>query len=238
MTSTDLEDGTCLVEVPFLDQHNDHIQLYIEHVADGYRLSDDGYALAELSMSGVELNTEKRRRILGLTLARLGVAAEGGELIVRATEGDLGAKKHALVQAILAVGDMAYMSTGHVREFFAEDVEIFVQRRELSYVLGPNFIGKSGLNHGFNFVLARGNGEPERLVRAINVLDRSHVSDFIFAWSDTKETRPQGSKAIAICNDSERPVSAELAAALRNYEIQTLGWSDKAALLAGLRQTA
>ena len=99
-------EGGCELTTPFLDRHNDHLQIYAEKRNGAIILSDDGYILADLKASGMEIDTPKRREIFQSTLNGLGVKLHDDELRVEASEKTLGAKVHALVQGMLAVNDM------------------------------------------------------------------------------------------------------------------------------------
>jgi len=54
-------EGSCELTSPFLDRHNDHIQLYATKRDGTIVLSDDGYILSDLRTSGLELTTQKRK---------------------------------------------------------------------------------------------------------------------------------------------------------------------------------
>lgn len=56
--------GACELTTPFLDRHNDHLQIYAERVGDHIVLSDDGYILADLEQSGLQLSTPKRKAVM------------------------------------------------------------------------------------------------------------------------------------------------------------------------------
>ncbi|NNM60002.1 MAG: DUF1829 domain-containing protein [Legionellales bacterium] len=49
----------------------------------------------------------------------------------------------------------------------------------------------------------------------------------IFDWVDTKEVRPENSKAYALINDSENKVSNIISEALSNYDIKPILWSHR-----------
>ena len=82
--------GTCELTTPFLDRHNDHLQIYAQRVGDRIVLSDDGYILADLEGSGLQLSTRKRREVLQTILNGLGVQEQNGRLVVEASERTLG----------------------------------------------------------------------------------------------------------------------------------------------------
>ncbi len=54
---------SCELTTPFLDRHNDHLQVYATRRNGTVVLSDDGYVLSDLRTSGLELDTPKRKMI-------------------------------------------------------------------------------------------------------------------------------------------------------------------------------
>ncbi|WP_157951868.1 DUF1828 domain-containing protein [Limosilactobacillus fermentum] len=49
---------------PFVDDINDQISIYVEHLANGQlRLSDDGYAISNLSFMGIELPMHRKKNL-------------------------------------------------------------------------------------------------------------------------------------------------------------------------------
>ena len=93
----------CELTTPFLDRHNDHLQVYATRRNGTIILSDDGYILSDLRTSGLEVDTPKRRMILDSVLKGLGVRSENEQLLVEASPANLGQRLHSLVQAMLAV---------------------------------------------------------------------------------------------------------------------------------------
>jgi len=79
-----LRHGLCVEEVgkacelttPFLDRHNDHLQVYAVQHNGNIVLSDDGYILSDLRTSGLEVDTPKRKMVLDSVLNGLGVRVE------------------------------------------------------------------------------------------------------------------------------------------------------------------
>jgi len=71
---TDLRAIDKYVEIttPFLDRHNDHIQLYVKKENGLFILSDDGYTINDLIISGCDIDTEKRKQLLTQTLNGFG----------------------------------------------------------------------------------------------------------------------------------------------------------------------
>lgn len=50
-----------MITTPFLDRHNDALQVFVEPRSGGLLLTDDGYTIRDLRSSETELTTEKRR---------------------------------------------------------------------------------------------------------------------------------------------------------------------------------
>src|SRR5258708_7281909 len=94
------------ITTPFLDRHNDHIQIYVRHENNHFVLTDDGYVLADLRHSGCTLESQRRQALLKSILAGFGVSLSGDELTTVAHNGDFPQRKHAIIQAMLAVGDL------------------------------------------------------------------------------------------------------------------------------------
>ena len=181
--------------------------------------------MADLEMSGVDINTPKRRQILDTILRGFGVRREGGELRVDAQPEDLPRRKHALLQAMLAVNDMFVMGQEHVLSLFLEDVEGFLRAHKVRYVARIKLTGRSGFDHHFDFAIPPSEKRPERLLRAINTPNRDNIEVLCFAWSDTREVRAPDTQALAMLNDTDRQIGAEALQALKAYQIMPIPWS-------------
>ena len=77
-----LKDKTTLREVngswveittPYLDRHNDALQIYARSQDDSYILTDDSYIVRDLEASGCNLDSQKRKDLLRMTLNGFGV---------------------------------------------------------------------------------------------------------------------------------------------------------------------
>ena len=89
-----LRDKTSLREVngewveittPYLDRHNDALQIYVRAENGGYVLTDDSYTIHDLEASGCNLHTDKRQDLLKMTLNGFGVKLQDEALEVHAT---------------------------------------------------------------------------------------------------------------------------------------------------------
>lgn len=213
------------ITTPFLDRHNDYLQIFAKSDNGGFRLTDDGHTLRDLEVSGCSIDTPKRRSLMMTTLNGFGVEESNGVLRTHATATNFAFRKHALLQAILAINDMFYLSTSNVRSLFKEDVEKWLDEQDIRFVSNIQFTGKSGYQHYFDFVIARSKRAPERIIRAITNPNKDAALNFIQAWTDTSEQRPPDALAVAILNDNARPISAPVLDAMRQYDITPIKWS-------------
>lgn len=223
--SVDDINGACEITTPFLDRHNDCMQIYVVRHDDGLRLTDDGYVLADLEASGCSLNTPNRRRILGTMLNGFGVGEDDGVLFTDASVSTFPQRKHSLLQAMLAVNDMFVTGKSHVTQLFMEEVAGFLEAHEVRFMSHVEFTGRTGFVHKFDFAIPKSKAFPERLIRAINNPSKDAVTSALFAWHDTREVRAPDSRFFAILNDREREPSAELTAAMRQYDVIPLLWT-------------
>jgi hypothetical protein len=215
------------ITTPYLDRHNDYIQIYARRDDGGVLLTDDGYTLEDLRDSGCKLDSPKRQALLRQTLNGFGVQLSGERIEVHATPENFALRKHNLVQAMLAVGDMFYLAVPLVASLFYEDVVAWLDLHDVRYTTNVKFSGKSGFDHRFDFVIPKSRRQPERVLQAINRPRRDAAQAIAFSWIDTKETRPAESRAIALLNDSEQSVSGDILDALRNYDVRPVLWSQR-----------
>ncbi len=216
------------ITTPYLDRHNDYIQIYASKQSNDFVLHDDGYTLSDLELSGCKIESPRRKELLMITLNGFGVELIDGMLRVRARSDNFPQRKHALVQAILAVNDMFYVASPNVRSLFKEDVASWLDFTEVRHLPNVQFIGKTGYPHNFDFAVPKSRSSPERLLRAIANPSKDAAQSFIFAWLDTKEVRDQGSTAVAILNDREKGIPGAVLDALRGYAIDPIVWSQRA----------
>lgn len=219
--------GICEITTPFLDRHNDHIQIFVKKDKDVLVLSDDGYTISDLRMSGCDFNSEKRKRILQTILNGFGIKLANDELTVETQVKNFPQKKHNLLQAILAVNDMFVLAKANVASLFKEDVETFLRQNDIRFIPSLKFSGKSGYDHYLDFVIPASKKKPERVLKAINKPSRPNVSSLIFSWSDIKEVRSPDSIAYGILNDADSKINPDIPGALEAYGIVPLLWSKR-----------
>jgi len=213
------------ITTPFIDRHNDLIQIYARRENGGYLLTDDNYTIDDLTMAGCSLDTPKRQEILKTILAGFGVKNHKGALVINATKHNFSLQKHNLIQAILSVNDLFYCAESYIKSIFLEDVTAWLQQIGVRSISNIKFSGQSGYDHVFDFGIPSSESEPERLLRVINNPTKAKAESFVFSWLDTRDVRPSESKAYAILNDQEKEISLSVDQAFKSYDIISMHWN-------------
>ena len=212
------------ITTPYLDRHNDYLQIYAKKDNGGYILTDDGNTIADLEQTGCKLSSPKRQQLLTMTLNGFGVHLSGHELNVQASPDNFALRKHNLIQAILAVNDLFYLAEPMIKSLFYEDVVDWLELHQVRYTPKVKFTGKTGYDHLFDFVIPKSQKQPERIIRTINKPSKDSATSLVLSWIDTKEVRSPEARAYAILNDTEREVPQDEIIALKNYNVIPIQW--------------
>lgn len=220
-------DRSCELTTPFLDRHNDHLQIYASNENGKIILSDDGYILADLRTSGLEIVTPKRKAVLQSILNGFGVKTDGNRLFVETSSRNLGHKMHSLIQAMLSINDMFVMAQPRVASFFWEDVRNYLDQHDVRYSPRVKIAGRSGYDHAVDFLIPKSRMRPERILQAINSPDKNTISSYLFILEDTHEVRGEESEAYAFLNDKHRIIGSDVIDALEAYKVVPALWSQR-----------
>ena len=216
------------ITTPFLDRHNDCLQIYVKPLEKGmFLLTDDGYTVEDLEMSGFNIDSITRTAMFSSILNGFGVESMGRALEIKASQDNFGLCKHNLVQAILAVDDMFYLASPSAPNLFIDAVSDWLDHSHIRYTSGIKLTGKSGFDHRFDFVIPKSQSHPERVLRSINRPDKNSAQGLAFSWIDTKEKRSVDTQAYAILNDKEVSVPTNVIDALNEYEVNPIKWSNR-----------
>lgn len=114
--------GECAeITIPLLDRHNDHTQIYIcPHGDDEYLLTDDGYTLNDLEISGYSIDTPEKKALLDTTISSCGAKLNGNAIEVVGDRKKLPHNKmYNILQAIIKVNNL--FDSGQVKITEAPD---------------------------------------------------------------------------------------------------------------------
>jgi Domain of unknown function DUF1828/Domain of unknown function DUF1829 len=228
-----LDEQVSEITTPFLDRHNDHLQIYAERLdADRFMLSDDGYIVSELKSSGIERRGDRRLEIFQGLLSGYGVALTHNELRVEASTSNLGQRVHNLVQAMLSLDDMFVLAQPQTRNIFLDSVTKFLDDADVRYSPRAKFAGKSGLDHLVDFVIPKSREAPERILQVVNTPRRDRVESLLFAANDMRAARGMEVSYFALVNDSQREVQRDMINAFEAYDVHVRPWSRREELAA------
>ncbi|MFZ3591339.1 DUF6978 family protein [Bacillus sp. DJP31] len=234
----DIESGTIEITTPFLDRHNDRLQIYAVPIENGeIKLTDDGFILSDLQLSGFELGSSKKRKQLFNTIINgYGVSfnPELNELQIITDLKNFPRKKHMLMQAMMTVNDMFMTSKSTVSSLFVEDVGNFLEANDIRYNENILLAGKSGYNHNFNYLIPHYKKAPERVIHTMNIPSKGNLSNVIFSWSDTRDLRNKlsyKSDLHIFINDQERSVDDNILNAFKIESINPILWSNRQAMI-------
>lgn len=213
------------ITTPFLDYHNDHIQLYVKTDDENIVLTDGGNTLNELDLLGVNIErSERRKNEFTVIMNGFGIKSENNQLIAYANKENFPEVKHRLIQAILSVYDMFLLAEPKVESFFIEDISTFFDENDIRYIKLLSFIGKSGFTHQFDFSIPKTRKRPERIIKAVNSPRKDIISSLLFSFEDTKSIRPE-SEGIVLLNDSTSKINEDILQALKEYKLTGIVWS-------------
>lgn len=227
-------DGACELTTPFLDRHNDHLQIYATRQHGKIVLTDDGYTIADLSLSGADVRSGRRKDLLLSTLNGFGIRLQDEELVAEASHTNLGQRMHSLIQAMLAVNDMFVLARPRVASIFWDDVEAFLNEHQVRYSSRVKLAGRSGFDHAIDFLIPKSPARPERFVHAIARPERGRITAYLFGIEDIREVRRDGFEAYAFLNDQDSEVGGDVLEALESYEVVPAVWSNREAFVEAL----
>ncbi len=234
-----LRDNTLLREVdewveistPFLDRHNDCMQIYVKPEEGGYALTDHGYTIDDLEFCGCTLDTQTRKELLNVTLNGFGVKRKGNALEVKATSEDFALQKQNLLQAMLAVNDLYYTSRTNVASAFADDVALWLKESGICFRQNVEFTGKSGLNVIYDFVIPKNGVHCNLALWSIGNPSLQSAKKTVFDWEDTQDARDEEYVPYVVLDDVSGRVSDNAKGVFVNYGIKLVYWSGRRAAL-------
>ncbi len=213
---------------PFLDNNNTMTELYIINNNDKFKITDDGYTFSELEFVNFDFSSPRRKKIIENILNNHGVSIDDNNaLFVEATKETLAFKKHLLIQCMLKINDLTHLSKSNIKTLFNEDVETFMFENDVRFMKDIALVGKSKLQSNYDFAIGKSKSAPERVIKLINSIDSTQIKSVIFSWEDVKECRDPNSKLITIINDLNKKVSNDNINAFKEYNIDTILWSQK-----------
>lgn len=214
---------------PLFDHKGDQLSVYIEKNDDDYFITDDGYFITNLLISGINLKGKRQEAIehlCGMNNIRL----LDTELQMQTTRECLAQDLHTFGQVLLQIDDMYLTAKNRVTSFFLDDVKQLFDDNDVPYVSSIEIRGRSGLNQAIQFCFSRNRNHPERLCLTVNNATREKAMNSAFIWEDIKSNRDQGAEFVVIFND-ENKVFPEFNSVLNKYGVKSFKFSELSANL-------
>lgn len=219
------------ITTPFLDRHNDCVQIYAKASDEGFVLTDHGYTIDDLEFCGIKLKGDTRLDLLNVTLNGFGVRRIGNALQVKATFEDFALQKQNLLQAMLAVNDLYYTSRSNVASAFADDVALWLKESDIGFTRDVEFSGKSGLRVTYDFVIPKNGVRSTLAIWSIGNPSLQSAKKTVFDWGDTKDARDEKYVPYVVLDDVNGRVSDNTKRVFVNYGINLVYWSGRRAAL-------
>jgi hypothetical protein len=93
------------ITTPYLDRHNDYLQIFVKQDDDGYVLTDDGWMIDEAAISGHTEDFAEFSEYLEYMKELYGVEIEEEAITIKATAETFILSKHKLIQAMLDIAE-------------------------------------------------------------------------------------------------------------------------------------
>lgn len=224
-----ISDNIYRITLPYLNRNNDCTEIYIKIDGENYILTDDGETIDELELSNFNLfSSQKRTDIFNRILVAHGVKkSEDNELYTISTKEELPRKKHMLSQCMIKISDLFYTAKSNVQSLFLEDVQLFLDEKDIRYTPSVSFSGKTGFITNYDFAIPKSKYAPERIIKVVNNIDQQQTNSIIFLWDDTRQEREKNSSLYVFLQDKERKIPTTLLTAMRNYNVVPVTWSTR-----------
>lgn len=222
------------IEVPFFDRHNDALQIYVRQTNDGFDLTDDGYIIQDLQDSGCDIHTEHRMQLLQETVNGYSIAVQSDDaLFVHTTAERFRQRMHDLILSMLAVNDLYYLTTHHVKSVFFDDVITWFDEKDIRFSTQVRIEGKSGIDHRIPMLIPHSKKAPERFIHTTNTLTIDRAKDIIFSLEDIREVRdiPQAAYVFIYEGMKQKTSSSDALEALNRYHIRPVFWEERQIVL-------
>ena len=133
------------ITTPYLDRHNDYTQIYVRKDNGGFVLTDGGDTIQDLRASGCDLETSKRRDLLGGGSERLWRSPRRRRATREGNRAGFPAAKAQPGPGNLAVNDLFYLAVPVVASLFLEDVTAWLELHDIRFTPNVKFTGRSWL---------------------------------------------------------------------------------------------
>lgn len=150
-----ISSGWTEINTPFMDRHNDGIQIYIRKVGDDIELTDDGYTFSDLKMSGCDLKTDRQISLLNKILNSGGIRMNEDVLSLTVHPKEFPARKLEFITAIQQIGDLYVTSRSNTYSFFSDEVALWFESNNRYPLRNYSTTGRNGVRYDIDFIFPK-----------------------------------------------------------------------------------
>lgn len=191
---TDVEQDYVSISTPFIDTNFDNINLYARIInQDQVEVSDFGYTITNLEELGITLNKRSKTvwRIYESALNDFGINREDEALIIRTSLDRFPIAKNRLLQGIMRINDISYLSKGNVKAAFNDIVEEYFINNGILYTPNVEIANGNGIASRFDFSIPSKSGIEHLVKTTARPNDPNYAKTFNFDVKATKPKRPR-----------------------------------------------
>ncbi|MFP7481255.1 DUF1828 domain-containing protein [Weissella paramesenteroides] len=170
----DLNNEFISISTPFIDNNFDNIEIFAKMYklddVDYVKLTDFGETLFNLEVNGININgrAKTKKSLFESTINSFGISFNEGnhELFIETTLDKFPLAKTRLLQAIMRINDLNYLSKKNIKTAFSEEVFDFLRAKDVVFTPSIEIPGKNGVSSYFDLAIPN-NKKGERLVKTI-----------------------------------------------------------------------
>ena len=199
---SDINDEYVSISSPFMDTNFDNINLYAKFInSDNIEVSDFGYTIFNLEEAGINLDKRSKVawRIYNTALKDFGVTRLGDNLLIRTSVDHFPLAKNRLLQAIMRINDIAYLSKGNIKEAFNDIVESFLIKQNVLYTPNVEIANQNGVSSHFDFSIPSRSGTERLIKTSARPNDPNYAKVFNYDVKATSPSRNATFIYVAVC---------------------------------------
>lgn len=214
-----LDENYVSISTPFIDNDYDNINLYASFVNKNIiKVSDFGFTLYNLTELGINLTPKFKTgwHIFREILDDFGISNDKGTLCVQTPIENFPMAKTRLLQAVMRVNDIFYLSKHNVVSSFNDIIAEFFNKNNILYTPSFEIPNPFGASSHFDFAIPN-RKDGERVVKTVSrpndinqakifnfdvrATARSRNAKFILLVNNTKEKKLNGSLVATAMNE-------------------------------------
>ena len=227
-----VRNGVVEISTPLTDSLNDGMRVYVDTSNHETLIHDGGLTLETLSLRGIDVSTQSRKKMVDGILRSTGAGLDAGERIyINANSTNISQRMHLLLMAMSRLNDlwMTAKSKNPMAGLFCDQVCDFLDSKNVLYSTDMTIPGKT-VSHPIDIVIPLPK-RRERLVRLIGTPSTNMAKIISFSWIEISEARPAADRIVIINDDTNesngigRNLSQQTETILRGYSTQIFRWS-------------